>query len=113
MIANEYRNVAMRYLSGLHAYLEWARGTDETHVAGSCWWISNFGPDRPGHLVEYPGYEGWTAANIGDLGLDAQALAKGMMFALGRESGRTFARKLYVRNMIEILRRELAAPCRA
>lgn len=114
MIANEYRNVAMRYLSGLQAYLTWASDGSKQHPCGSCRWISYHGPDRGANLLyRGAGYEGWHALHNGHLGTRAKELAEAVMRQLDVEPGNTFLRRLYVRNMIHVLREELAEPCHA
>lgn len=112
MIANEHRNVAMRHLSGLHAYLEWARHESNDHPRGSCLWISTYGPDR-GAVRGGGGYEGWDALHKGYFGTRAKELAEAVMGQLVLQKGNTFLRRLYVRNMIHVLRDELAEPCHA
>jgi hypothetical protein len=112
MIANEYRNVAMRYLSGLQAYLTWAESTGEDHPCGSCAWIAWHGPDCRFPDVD-PGYEGWGAAHSGYFGQRAKNLVKVMEQALARFDGNSAVRRLYVHKMIGILREELAEPCHA
>lgn len=114
MIANEHRNVAMRYLSGLQAYLEWARNETNNHPCGSCYWISTYGPDRSTDVLDRTGgYEGWYALHNGHFGTRAKELAEAVMKPLCHEPGNTFLRRLYVRNMIHALREELAEPCHA